>query len=160
MNSLERFEKFAKEQSVDVYKVETTENIDGLYIDNNIFINEKLDTFDYKEVLGHELGHHCTQLGNNLIKKPQFKAMFEYFADCWKLKFELSLEKLAYYKINDYEIYDICELEMVKPESIQKAIDYYKSKYGNAVVETEKYKIKFYPNFKVCKIDDDFYDEY
>nr|DAS27435.1 MAG TPA: hypothetical protein [Caudoviricetes sp.] len=104
------------------------------------------------------MGHHFTLEGNNLLKKTG-KDLQEFFANAWSYKTELPLEKLAFYKYNDYSIQDILEKEEITENFLNETINYYKERYGNEIIETDDYKITFYPYFKVCKIDENFIEE-
>lgn len=151
-------EKIAKEENIDIYTLEIPDELNGLYVDNNIFLKITLAYLEQKRVLSHEMGHHFTLQGNNLLKKSG-KDLQEFFANAWSYKTELPLEKLAFYKYNDYSIQDILEKEEITENFLNETINYYKERYGNEIIETDDYKITFYPYFKVCKIDENFTEE-
>lgn len=160
MKKHEKLLKIAKENDIEIIdEYIEDENLEGLYANNTVLINTIVQENRYNEVLGHELGHHFTLEGNNLLKKVN-NDLQEFFADAWSYRNMLSLEKLAKYKYFDYTTDEILEAEEFTEDFLIKAFEYYKNRLENGIIETENYKLTFYPYFKVCKIDEDFIEEF
>lgn len=140
MTKKEELEQFAYENEISINEVYfQNENFEGLYIDNNVFINEEIKPYKYNVILAHELGHHETLKGN---------ALQEMRANGWAYKKILPIEKLIEYKLCNVEYEDIIEELCISSEDFCKIMDYYKSKYAPCSV-INGYKIRFNPNFSV-----------
>lgn len=72
MTKKEELEQFAYENEISINEVYfQNENFEGLYIDNNVFINEEIKPYKYNIILAHELGHHETLKGTALAKTEE-----------------------------------------------------------------------------------------
>lgn len=151
MKKSERLINIANENDIEIIdSFINDENLNGLYADNTILINTLVKDSKYNEVLGHELGHHFTLDGNNLLNIQEHDLQ-EFYADAWSFREIIPLQKIAYYKFFDYEITDILEIENISFEFFCKVFKYYESKYGYSDVEVEDYIINFLPFFSVKK---------
>lgn len=66
---MKRLLKLAQDNNVEIInEFIEDKNLEGLYADNTVLINTIIEENKYTEVLGHELGHHFTLEGNNLLK--------------------------------------------------------------------------------------------
>ena len=140
MTKKEELEQFAYENEISINEVYfQNENFEGLYIDNNVFINEEIKPYKYNVILAHELGHHETLKGN---------ALQEMRANGWAYKKILPIEKLIEYKLCNVEYEDIIEELCISSEDFCKIMDYYKSKYAPHSI-INGYKIRFDPSFSV-----------
>ena len=148
MTKKEELEQFAYENDISINEVYfQNENFEGLYIDNNVFINEEIKPYKYNIILAHELGHHETLKGNALAKTEE-NALQEMRANGWAYKKILPIEKLIQYKIDNVEYEDILEDLCISFEDFCKIIDYYKSKSAPYSI-INGYKIRFDPSFSV-----------
>lgn len=148
MNKKEELEQFAFENEISINEVYfQNENFEGLYIDNNVFINEEINPYKYNIILAHELGHHETLKGNALAKTEE-NALQEMRANGWAYKKILPIEKLIEYKLCNVDYEDILEELCINSEDFCKIMDYYKSKYAPYSI-INGYKIRFNPDFSV-----------
>ena len=127
-------------ESLDLYKLAENENIkfyynnlkdiNGLYYNNNILLNNKIiNTYKEKEVLAEELGHHfmgvipslpfSTDYYNKLIRsKNEFRAFK------WQVN---KLIPFNYFLSENYSKYDIADELGVSASLVEEAIEYYQS---------------------------------
>lgn len=131
------------------------ENLKGLYCDNTILLNNRLDSNVKNEVLAHELGHHFTLEDNSIFSDKQ---IYELSADNWGYRKIFPIEKLINYKLNNYDIDEVCELENITQEYFLKVMNYYKNKYGDYVLKYEIYLVRFFPYFQVFTEDELLFD--
>ena len=152
MKKSERLLKIAKENYIEIIDIFVNDkNLNGLYADNTVLINTLVQENKYNEILGHELGHHFSLEGNNLLKN-QDNNLQEFYADAWSYREIIPLEKLAYYKYLEYEEWDILEIENITHDFFVKIFEYYQSKFGYDDVKVDDYIINFLPEFSVRKI--------
>lgn len=152
MKKSDRLLNIAKSNDIEIVeKYMENSKIEGLYSDNTVLINTIIQEEKYNEVLGHELGHHFTLEGNNLLEH-QGKDLQEFFADAWSYREVIPLQKLARYKFLDYEEWEILDSENVSQDFLNRTFEYYQNRYGYNCVETDEYVITFLPYFKVEKI--------
>lgn len=149
MKKSEELLKLAEANNIEIIDVFVDdEKLEGLYADNTVLINTIVKETKYNEVLGHELGHHFTLEGNNLLKK-QGNDLQEFCADAWSYKNIIPLKKLIEYKLWDYEEWEILESENITHEFLSNVFLYYKDKYGYEDVKVDGYVANFYPEFTV-----------
>lgn len=152
MKKSERLLDLAENNDIEIIE-KNMENskIEGLYSDNTILINTTIKEDKYNEILGHELGHHFTLEGNNLLKH-QGKDLQEFFADSWSYQEVVPLQKLAQYKLWEYEEWEVLECENITHDFLVKTFEYYQNRFGYDYVEVDNYIVKFLPYFIVEKI--------
>ena len=95
MKKSEELLKLAEANNIEIIDVFVDdEKLEGLYADNTVLINTIVKENKYNEVLGHELGHHFTLEGNNLLKK-QGNDLQEFCADAWSYKNEIKSTQIG-----------------------------------------------------------------
>lgn len=152
MKKSERLLNIAENNNIEIIeKNMELSKIEGLYSDNTILINTTIKENKYNEILGHELGHHFTLEGNNLLEH-QGKDLQEFCADAWSYREVVPLQKLIEYKLNDYEEWEILEIENITHEFFINTFQYYQNRFGYDDVEVDNYIINFLPEFLVRKI--------
>lgn len=152
MKKSERLLNIAENNNIEIIeKNMELSKIEGLYSDNTILINTTIKENKYNEILGHELGHHFTLEGNNLLKH-QGKDLQEFFADAWSYREVVPLQKLAQYKLWEYEEWEVLECENITHDFLVKTFEYYQNRFGYDDVEVDNYIINFLPEFLVRKI--------
>ena len=152
MKKSEELLKLAEDNNIEILDVFIDdEKLEGLYADNTVLINTIVEENKYNEVLGHELGHHFTLEGNNLLKK-QGNDLQEFCADAWSYKNIIPLKKLIEYKLWDYEEWEVLECENITHDFLCKTFEYYKNRFGYDTIEVENYIINFLPEFSVRKV--------
>lgn len=151
MKKSERLLNIAENNNIEIIeKNMELSKIEGLYSDNTILINTTIKENKYNEILGHELGHHFTLEGNNLLEH-QGKDLQEFCADAWSYREVVPLQKLIEYKLNDYEEWEILEIENITHEFFINTFQYYQNRFGCDDVEVDNYIVKFLPYFIVEK---------
>ncbi|EDP24127.1 hypothetical protein [Parvimonas micra] len=149
MKKSDRLLDIAKSNDIEIVeKYMENSKIEGLYSDNTVLINTIIQEEKYNEVLGHELGHHFTLDGNNLLEH-QCKDLQEFFADAWSYREVVPLHKLAQYKLWEYEEWEVLECENITHDFLSKTFEYYKNRFGYDKVKVENYIITFCPEFNV-----------
>lgn len=152
MKKSDRLLDIAKSNDIEIIeKHMENSKIEGLYSDNTVLINTIIQEEKYNEILGHELGHHFTLEGNNLLEH-QCKDLQEFFADAWSYREVVPLQKLAQYKMWEYEEWEVLECESITHDFLVKTFEYYKNRFGYDTIEIEDYIINFLPEFSVRKI--------
>lgn len=152
MKKSDRLLDIAKSNDIEIVeKYMENSKIEGLYSDNTVLINTIIQEEKYNQVLGHELGHHFTLEGNNLLEH-QCKDLQEFFADAWSYREVVPLHKLAQYKLWEYEEWEVLECENITHDFLCKTFEYYKNRFGYDTIEVENYIINFLPEFSVRKV--------
>ena len=68
MTVFEDLEQTAYSENIEILEQYIkNENLKGLYCDNTILLNNRLDSNIKNEVLAHELGHHFTLEDNSIL---------------------------------------------------------------------------------------------
>lgn len=154
MNNLEKLENVITYNEIlyfDNYVFET-EKIKGLYCDNTIVINKKINTTKEKIcVLAEELGHHFTSTGEIASLEDVTARKQEEIARLWAYNKLIGLRGI----INAYEhgcknLHEMADFLDVTEEFLNEAIEKYKSKYG-IYTTLDNYIIYFTPMFGVMK---------
>ena len=152
MKKSNRLLDIAKSNNIEIVeKCMENSKIEGLYSDNTVLINTIIQDEKYNQVLGHELGHHFTLEGNNLLER-QCKDLQEFFADAWSYREVIPLQKLAQYKLWEYEEWEVLECENITHDFLCKTFEYYKNRFGYETIEIDDYIINFLPEFSVKKV--------
>lgn len=153
MNRLNRYEKLlveAENDGVNSKELPFGRNC-GYYCDNTAFVNRS-STNAYKHaLLGEELGHHFTSVGDILDSDDPNNAKQERKSRVWGFERTVPLTRLVeaidYHCINLNELAEYLE---VPEEVLTEAIEYYKQKYG-LYATVNNYTIWFEP-IKLIKI--------
>ena len=125
----------------------------GLYIDGNIALSDKLETNREKAcVLAEELGHHYTSVGNIIDMKDAYNRKQERQARLWSYNRMIGLRGIT----NAFEAgcqnrHEMAEYLEVTEEFLQDCIDCYRDKYGVGHAVDNHY-IMFIPTLMVGKI--------
>lgn len=118
----------------------------GLYVDNNIALNQAIETRSEKAcILAEELGHYYTTIGNILDQSKVGNRKQERKARAWayeRLVGLISLIDAAKQGIRNR--FELSEFLGVSERFLEEAIRYYKEKYG-IFYEVEDYIIYFEP---------------
>lgn len=120
--------------------------IKGLYCDGVIAVSKDLDTrAERAGVIAEELGHHLTATGNILDQSITWNRKQEFQGRIWAYNRLIGLEGiLRAYKAGCRNRYEMAELLEVPEETLQEALDYYRSKYG-LQTQTGNFVICFEP---------------
>lgn len=150
MNQYEKLIDYANSQNVSVNEMEFSENLKGLYIDNNAFIESKLDSINKRCILAEELGHHYTGFGDIRNLPLSLIQLQERIGRRWSYQLLLPLELIVETIIREQpsSYYELAESLEVTEYFLKESLAYYKAKYGN-YAETDSYKI----NLKTMEID-------
>ena len=123
----------------------TTDRIKGLYCDGVIAISDKLTTREHAAVLAEELGHHLTVAGNILDQSVTANRKQELRGRVWAYNRLIGLTGiLSAYKSGCRNRYEMSECLDVPEDTLQEALDYYRSRYG-ACTQVDNYVIYFDP---------------
>lgn len=143
----------ADNEGINVKEFTFTSGIKGLYCDNCIAINSKIETQIEKScILAEELGHHFTSSGNILNQNIISNRKQELKARAWAYNKKISLKGLANaFLINNGNRYHMAEYLGVTEEFLDEAVKYYKYKYGT-ITDIDDCLILFYPYLQVIKI--------
>lgn len=143
----ERLRAEASKHNVLIYEMPMPPTIKGLYADNIIWINRKMNTQVEKAcILAEELGHYHTSSGNILDQSDIRNRKQELRARQWAYQCMLPLDKIVQaYQARICGRYELSEFLEVTEEFLQTAIDRYTAKYGLYVRVDKKYTICFEP---------------
>ena len=153
MNAYEYLEDEACNDGIDIIHREFNSNrIKGLYCDNVIALDSKLETSKEKAcVLAEELGHHYTTVGNILDLTVTQNRKQERQARLWAYNKRIGLYGLIrafeHGCLNRYEVADYLE---VTEEFLEDAVNCYRDKYGECV-KVDNYIVYFIPCLAIQK---------
>ncbi|MCR4442181.1 MAG: ImmA/IrrE family metallo-endopeptidase [Peptococcaceae bacterium] len=124
-------EEAAKEQ-IEIAYLPLKDRLKGLYGDNVIAINSNINTTAEKAcILAEELGHYHTTVGDILDQTKLNNKKQEKRAHVWAYKRLVPLDKLiSAYEARVMNRFELAEYLGVTEDFLNKAIDYYKEKYG------------------------------
>lgn len=138
--------KYVEENNIELIEIPLHGKLKGLYGDNIIAINNKLETSVEKAcILAEELGHYHTSSGNILDQTDIRNKKQEKRARCWsyeKLVDILDLINAFKYGINNR--YELAEYLDVTEEFLEDTIAHYYRKYGT-YCEVGNYVVYFNP---------------
>lgn len=136
----------AIQEGIEVFENSYIGRVGGLYVDNTITINTRLETsIDKKCVLAEELGHHYLTCGNILDQTKSENRKEENKARKWAYDKLIGLEGIieAYeYGVNS--LYEMAEYLDVAEWFLINAIEYYDGFYGTPY-EFDNYLVYFKP---------------
>lgn len=132
MTLLEELLDEADSHNVEVYEKPMSANIEGLYGDNIIWLNQGLPTYTDKIcVLAEEIGHHYTSYGDILNQKKIQHIKQEKRARNWAYEKLIPLQSFVEASkegiTNRYELAKFLE---VTEDFLDQTIAHYKEKYG------------------------------
>ena len=138
--------KQAEKESISIFETDQIGKLHGLYVDNTITINSKLETNAEKAcVLAEELGHYYTTYGNILDQNNVSDRKQERRARGWAYEKLVSMTSLIEAsKQGIRNRYELSEFLGVPEWFIEEAIQYYKGKYG-LYLEKDNYIVYFEP---------------
>ncbi|GAA0078906.1 ImmA/IrrE family metallo-endopeptidase [Clostridium sp. CTA-5] len=142
----------AEEKGIEVKEVNMHPSLKGLYRNNKILINLKLDTnIEKKCILAEEIGHHETSSGNILDNKNIVNRKQELKARRWAYEHIIKLSDLIKaYEHGAITSFEIADYLNITEEFLNNCIINYKKRYGFSV-EFENHFIYFYPYIKIIK---------
>lgn len=130
----------------------TSDRIKGLYCDGMIAISDKLTNREHAAVLAEELGHHLTAAGNILDQNDTSNRKQELRGRIWAYNRLISLTGiLGAYKMGCRNRYEMAECLDVPEDTLQEALDYYRSRYG-ICKQLDNYVIYFEPALGVMEL--------
>jgi len=138
--------KILENEGIEYFENNLIGKLKGLYVDNTITINSKLETENERIcILAEELGHHFTSYGNILDQAKLENRKQERRARVWAYDRLIGIVGL----INAYNYgcktkYEIAEYLNVSEHFLEDAINYYHDKYG-LFHKKDKYIIYFDP---------------
>lgn len=136
----------AIQEGIEVFENNYIGRVDGLYVDNTITINTRLETsIDKKCVLAEELGHHYLTHGNILDQTKSENRKEENKARRWAYDRLIGLKGIieAYeYGVNS--LYEMAEYLEVSERFLVDAIECYDGIYGTPY-EFDNYLVYFKP---------------
>lgn len=138
-------------EGVEIIEMNFRGKIKGLYSDNVIAIDKKLNTADKTCILAEELGHYFTSSGNILNIEDIRNVKQEKRARNWAYEKLVGIINI----INAYNAgvknrYELAEYLNVTEEFLEEAIQYHKDKYG-MYYQIDNYVVYFEPNLGVLK---------
>lgn len=141
----------AEDDDIEVMEVSFKGGLKGLYSDNVISINSKIQTsIEKKCILIEELGHHYKTIGNIIDLKNVCNRKQELKARNWSYERLVPLKSLIKASYNGCSnLYELAEYLDVTEEFLKDTLNYYESKFG-IFTEVGEYCIYFSP-LTVCK---------
>lgn len=141
MNKFEKLLQEAEDNNVKVYDFDLgEEGLDGLYMDGNIALSDKLETTRQKVcTLAEELGHHYTTSGDILNQKDPRNRKQERIARGWAYNRLVPLEDIKRAYTNGYsESWEVAEFLEVDEEFLKDSIEFYQQKYGPNIFDIQE----------------------
>ena len=123
----------------------SSDRIKGLYYDGMIAVSDKLKGPEKAAVLAEELGHHLTAAGNILDQSITANRKQELRGRIWAYNRLIGLTGIIRaYKMGCCNRYEVAECLDVPEDTLQEALDYYRSRYG-VFTQVDNYVIYFEP---------------
>lgn len=143
----ERLQSEAVTIGLDVQERDMKGWIKGLYGDNVIWINKRLETSSEKScILAEEIGHHHTTSGNILNQATLSNRKQEASARGWAFNKLIPLRGLIEaFEIGCKSKFEIAEFLNVTEFFLEDAINFFYKKYGTYVKVDDKYYLFFSP---------------
>ncbi len=142
----EQLVQFADCDKIEVIEFNFKSGLKGLYCDDTIAINSKLETTTEKKcILAEELGHYYTTAGDILNQNNIANRKQEHIARKWgyeKLIPLMDLIKASFKCCSN--LYELAEYLNVTEEFLRDTLQHYQNKYG-LYAETGDYCIYFSP---------------
>ncbi len=141
---------FAENDKIEVIEFNFKSGIKGLYCDDTIAINPKIETSTEKKcILAEELGHYYTSSGDILDQNDISNKKQELKARRWGYEKLVPLKNLISASSSCTNLYELAEYLDVTEEFLIEALQHYQNKYG-LYAEVDNYCIYFNP-LTVCK---------
>lgn len=140
-------------EGIDIIQINFKGKSKGLYGDNTIAIDKKIDTSAEKKcILAEELGHHYTSYGNILDQSNINNIKQEKRARNWAYEKLVGIISL----VNAFERgirnkYELAEYLNITEDFLNEVINHYREEYG-IYCEIDNYLVYFEPHFGVLKI--------
>lgn len=121
-------------------------SLKGLYYDNTIIIDKRIETYAEKKcIVAEELGHHYTTVGNILDQSSINNIKQENKARDWAYNNVVGLlDFIDAYKNGCRNRFETAEYLDITEDFLLKTIQFYKRKYG-LFFEVDNYIIYFEP---------------
>lgn len=135
-----KFEKLLHEAEINgirVYDFDLGDSdFDGLYLDGNIALSDKMETSVRRAcVLAEELGHHYTTVGNILDQSDISNRKQERKARAWAYEKILPLSSIRQaFIVGCREPWEIAEYLDVDERFLREALQYYEEVYGDELI--------------------------
>lgn len=126
------YEELLSEVDIKVFEVDLPPSIKGLYCDNIVWINKKLQTVAEKTcILAEELGHHHTSVGDILDQTDVRNRKQELLARRWAYERLVPLRAIVQaYRLGARNRYELAEYLGVTEDFLEAALKRYQEKYG------------------------------
>ena len=123
--------EIAEYEGIEVHEIELPERIKGLYYENSIALNKRLETDkERKCVLAEELGHYFTSVGDILNLKIESNRKQEIRAKNWAIQKLVPFDELVYAHQQGYvNVYELAEYFDVTEDFMKEAVLFYQRKY-------------------------------
>lgn len=142
----EKLLKEALQHDIDIYERPLSPRIKGLYSDNVIWINKRIESNVKKAcILAEELGHYHTSAGDILDQSQIINRKQERLARTWAYKKLVPLSKVIdAYKKGINSRHEFAEFLGITEQFLLEAIHAYQNEYG-IHVNIDRYIIQFNP---------------
>ena len=145
LDTADQLDLAVKEQPLTVH--------DGLIRGRRIAIRKSIETQAEKScVLAEELGHYFTSFGNILNMDETQNRKQELRARLSGYDMQIGLIGIIEcYKHHCRSLYEMAEYLQVTEEYLQEALECYSRKYGETLITTDNYAIRFVPSLQVME---------
>lgn len=125
--------EIAEYEGIKIHEIELPERIKGLYYENSIALNKRLETNkERKCVLAEELGHYFTSVGDILNLKIESNRKQEIRARNWAIQKLVPFDELIFAHQQGYaSVYELSEYFDVTEDFMKEAVLFYQRKYRN-----------------------------
>ncbi|WP_040194804.1 ImmA/IrrE family metallo-endopeptidase [Clostridium culturomicium] len=148
------YEELMKEyQYIPIEELSLPASLKGLYLDGDIYIDNKLKTDREKRcVLAEEIGHYFKTIGNIIDTRKVENMKQEIIARNWAYEKLCPLSSIVQaYDKGISGRFELAEHLNVTEEFLLEAVEHYKAKYGTCY-EVDKHLIYFEPCLAVLKM--------
>lgn len=141
------YELNEKENDLLICEMNFKSSAKGLYQDDVIAINKKIETnIEKRCILAEELGHHKKTFGNIQRLDTVNNIKQEYKARLYAFEKLIKLDDLALYLKNGItNLFDLANSLNVTESFLNEALITYKNKYGTQIINTKYGKLIFEP---------------
>jgi hypothetical protein len=149
----ERFENDIQAKGVEVIHMRFNGSLKGLYADNTIAIDTRIDTqAEMCCVLAEEIGHHYTSSGNIINLKDTRSIKQEKRARNWGYEELIPIKSfIEAFNRGIRNKYELAEYLEVTEDFLQETIKHYKEKYG-LYCQLDNYTVYFEPTLTILKM--------
>ncbi|MFL0248871.1 ImmA/IrrE family metallo-endopeptidase [Clostridium neuense] len=142
-----------EKQNLEIIEVNFKGNLKGLYSDNTIALDSKIETENERNcVLAEEIGHYYTSYGDITDQKNIKSIKQEKRARNWGYeKLVNLLDLICAFEKGLRSKTELADYLNITEEFLEKAIKHYKEKYG-VYHEINNYIIYFEPNLIILKM--------